>query len=60
MAKKRFAGKWLFWGVFVLLAIVAVVITIRPDPGWVDFLLTMEIGSAGEEAADLFYVRVAT
>lgn len=36
MAKKRFAGKWLFWGVFVLLAIVAVVITIRPDPVWVD------------------------
>ena len=36
MAKKGFAGKWLFWGVFVLLAIAAVVITIRPDPVWVD------------------------
>src|SRR6056297_3321981 len=36
MAKKGFAGKWLFWGVFVLLAIAAVVVTIRPDPVWVD------------------------
>ncbi|WP_430414749.1 efflux RND transporter periplasmic adaptor subunit [Marinobacter adhaerens] len=36
MAKKGFAGKWLFWGVFVMLAIVAVVVTIRPDPVWVD------------------------
>lgn len=36
MAKKGFAGKWVFWGVFVLLAIAAVVFTIRPDPVWVD------------------------
>ena len=36
MAKKGFAGKWLFWGVFVMLASVAVVVTIRPDPVWVD------------------------
>ncbi|TYC62866.1 RND transporter [Marinobacter sp. BW6] len=36
MAKKGFAGKWLFWGVFVLLATAAVVVTIRPDPVWVD------------------------
>lgn len=26
----------MFWGVFVLLAIAAVVVTIRPDPVWVD------------------------
>jgi len=36
MAAKRFAGKWLFWGVFGLLAIAALVYTIRPDPVWVD------------------------
>ncbi|WP_341582148.1 HlyD family efflux transporter periplasmic adaptor subunit [Marinobacter metalliresistant] len=36
MAAKRFAGKWLFWGAFVLLAIAAVVFTVRPDPVWVD------------------------
>lgn len=36
MAAKRFAGKWLFWGVFVLLAIAAFAFTIRPDPVWVD------------------------
>jgi HlyD family secretion protein len=36
MAAKRFAGKWLFWGVFVLLAIAALVFTVRPDPVWVD------------------------
>lgn len=36
MAKRRFAGKWLFWGVFVLLASAAVVVTVRPDPVWVD------------------------
>lgn len=36
MAVKRLSGKWLFWGVFVLLAIAAVVVTVRPDPVWVD------------------------
>lgn len=36
MVKKGFAGKWWFWGVFALLASAAVVITIRPDPVWVD------------------------
>ncbi|WP_417566975.1 efflux RND transporter periplasmic adaptor subunit [Marinobacter sp.] len=36
MAAKRFAGKWLFWGVFVVLGIAALVFTIRPDPVWVD------------------------
>ncbi|KMQ74770.1 efflux RND transporter periplasmic adaptor subunit [Marinobacter subterrani] len=36
MAAKWFSGKWLFWGAFVLLAIVALVFTIRPDPVWVD------------------------
>ena len=36
MAAKWYAGKWLFWGVFVLLAIAAFVVTIRPDPVWVD------------------------
>lgn len=36
MAKKGVGGKWWFWGVFVLLASTAVVMTIRPDPVWVD------------------------
>ncbi|WP_372999570.1 efflux RND transporter periplasmic adaptor subunit [Marinobacter sp.] len=36
MAAKRFSGKWLFWGGFALLAIAVVLVTVRPDPVWVD------------------------
>ncbi|MCM0611688.1 HlyD family efflux transporter periplasmic adaptor subunit [Marinobacter sediminum] len=35
MAEKRYAGKWIFWGVFALLVAVAVFIALRPDPVWV-------------------------
>ena len=36
MAFRAFSGKWLFWGVFALLALAALVYTVRPDPVWVD------------------------
>ena len=36
MTVKGFSGKWLFWGVFALLALAALVYTVRPEPVWVD------------------------
>ncbi|AOY87367.1 RND transporter [Marinobacter salinus] len=36
MAEKRSAGKWIFWAVFTVLGLVAVFVTLRPDPVWVD------------------------
>ena len=36
MTVKGFSGKWLFWGVFALLALAALVYTVRPESVWVD------------------------
>lgn len=36
MAVKRFSAKWVFWAVFVALALGALYVTLRPDPVWVD------------------------
>ncbi len=36
MAVERFSAKWVFWAVFVALALGALYVTLRPDPVWVD------------------------
>lgn len=36
MAAKRVSAKWVFWAVFIALALGALFVTLRPDPVWVD------------------------
>lgn len=40
---KLIAGKWLFWSVLGVLAIVVVAYILRPEPVWVD-LATVQRG----------------
>ncbi|MBW4933552.1 efflux RND transporter periplasmic adaptor subunit [Marinobacter sp. F4206] len=38
MTEKRFTGRWLFWGLFAVLVVGAIYLTVRSDPVWVDLV----------------------